>query len=261
MTADGRPMGDVTGDGLTLIPVGTGGAYSRQGEAQSCYLVRTPHHRVVFDLGSGAFNRLQAQCPPEELDAIVITHAHPDHCADLLALRVYLMIGPGRGARIRLLTPPGLVGQLAALTGPEAWDDVFAVEELREGETTLGDGLVMRAAEVPHIPPTHALRIDYDGRSVVYGADCADNEALVELARDCDVLLLECSLGPQAVPPGGPPHLGAREAAGIAARAGARRLLLTHIYPEHSREQTVTLARRHFAGPVALAVQGEGVRA
>lgn len=254
-------MGDVTGDGLTLVPVGTGGAYARRGEAQSCYLVRTPRHRVALDLGSGAFNRLQAECRPEELDAIVITHAHPDHCADLLALRVYLMIGPGRGTRIRLLTPPGLVERLAALAGPEAWHDVFAVEELREGRTDLGDGLVMHAAEVPHIPPTHALRLEHGGRSVVYGADCAENDALVELARDCDVLVLECSMGPHEVPPGGPPHLGAPEAARIAARARARRLLLTHIYPEHDRERTLAAVRAGFAGPAALALQGEAVRA
>lgn len=251
----------MTGDGLTLVPVGTGGAYARRGEAQSCYLVRTPRRQVVLDMGSGAFNRLQGECRPEELDAIVVTHAHPDHCADLLALRVYLMIGPGRGARLRLITPPGLVERLSALTGPEAWDDVFAVEELRPGLTELGDDLVMRAAEVPHIPPTYALRLEHGERSVVYGADCAENDALVELAQGCDVLLLECSMGPHAVPADGPPHLGAPEAARIAGRAGARRLLLTHIYPEHDRERTLAAARARFRGPVALATQGEAVPA
>lgn len=248
----------MSGDGLVLVPIGTGAAYARPGEAQSGYLVRGAGRAVMLDLGAGALNRLVGELPPEELDAVVITHLHPDHCVDLLALRVYMLFGPGRGTRLRLLGPPGMIARLAALAGDEGWDEAFAVEELTAGAYDLGGGLTLRAVEVPHLPPTFALRLETAGASVVYGADCAENPALAELARGCDLLLLECSFGAEA-PTREMPHLGAREAARMAEAAGARRLLLTHCYPEHDRDRALALARAGTGAPVDWARQSEAV--
>ncbi len=247
---------------LTLVPVGVGAAYSRPGEAQSAYLVRAAGRAFCLDMGAGALNRLQDLMRPEDLDAVVITHLHPDHCADLLSLRVYMAWGPGAGRRMRVLGPPGLHDLLVGFTGPEGWGEAFDFEALEAGggEVDLGGGVVLRHAEVPHLPPTHALRVDAGGQSVCYGADCGPNDALPALASGCDLFVAECSFGAGSVP-STVPHLNAREAAVMAAAAGARRLLLTHCYPEHDRDAALHAAREAYEGPVAWARQGEAVAA
>ena len=263
MARDARATGrHVTPSRLALVPIGVGAAYGRADEAQSCYLVRAGDRAVALDLGSGTLNRLQEQVAPEDLAALIVTHLHADHCVDLLALRVYLAYGPGGGRSVRVLGPPGLRDRLVGFGGSEAWDEVIRFEELtgEAGERDLGGGLTLRYRQVPHLPPTFALRVEGGGAAVCFGADCADNDELPELAAGADVLLCECSFGADEVPEG-LPHLNARQAGRIAARAGARRLLLTHCFPEHDRDAALEAARREFGGPVAWAVQGAEVAA
>ena len=265
MARDARATGrDVTAPRPALLPVGVGAAYARPGEAQSCYLVRAGGRAVALDLGSGALNRLQRHIPPEDLDALVITHLHPDHCVDVLSLRVYLTYGPPSGRTLRVLGPPELLSRLDALDpvgGPDRWDAVrFEPLTGGEGERDLGGGMTLRYREVPHLPPTFALRIDAGGGAVCFGADCVDNEALPALAEGADVLVCECSFGGDPVPEGAM-HLNGARAGGIAARAGARRLLLTHCFPEHDRDAALATAAEAFGGPVGWATQDEVVAA
>ena len=263
MARDVRATGrDVTPPRPVLVPVGVGAAYARPGEAQSCYLVRVADRAIALDLGSGTLNRLQEHLPPERLSALVITHLHPDHCVDLLALRVYLAYGPGRGHALRVLGPPELRRRLMDFGGSDAWDEVIRFEDLTgdAGERDLGGGVTLRYGQVPHLPPTFALRVEAGGGAVCFGADCADNDALPVLAAGADVLLCECSFGAGEVP-AGVPHLNGRQAGGIAARAGAGRLLLTHCFPEQDRGAALADAREAFPGPVEWAVQDEAVAA
>jgi ribonuclease BN (tRNA processing enzyme) len=264
MARDVRATGrDVTPPRPVLVPVGVGAAYARPGEAQSCYLIRAGDRAIALDLGSGALNRLQEHVRPEDLDALVITHLHPDHCVDLLALRVYLAYGPGRGSALRVLGPAELRQRLVDFGGDDdGWDEVIRFEALAgdAGERDLGGGLALRYRQVPHLPPTFALRVEAGGGAVCFGADCADNEALPALAEGADVLLCECSFGAEEVP-AGVPHLNGRQAGGIASRAGARRLLLTHCFPEQDREAALAAARAAFGGPAGWAVQDEAVAA
>ena len=246
------------GDSLTLTPVGVGAAYARPGEAQSAYLVASGDTCVCFDLGGGALNRLQTLVAPERLSAIVISHLHADHCVDLLSLRVYMGWGPGRGSRIRVVGPAGLRDVLWGFAGDNGWDGIgFETLDEPGGAMDIG-ALRLTWAEVPHTSPTFALRIDDGAQSITYGADCGPNDALVALASQTDVLVAECSLG-VGVSGGGAIHLSATDAGTLARRAGARRLLLTHCYPEHDRDMVLAEASEAFGGPVAWARQGERV--
>jgi ribonuclease BN (tRNA processing enzyme) len=246
---------------LTLLPVGVGTAYARPGEAQSAYLVRGGARGVLVDLGSGALNRLQRHVAPEDLAAIVVTHLHPDHCADLLALRVYMAWGPGQGHRLVVHGPAGLRDRLGAFAGEDGWDAAFVFRPLAEegGALDLGGGLRLRYEQVPHAPPTFAARFDLDGASLCLGADCAPGAALPALAAGCDLLVLECSFGADEVPDG-IAHLNGASAGKLARAAGCRRLLLTHCYPEHDRDRALAAAAAAFGGPVDWARQDEEVR-
>lgn len=259
MVADARAIhGHVSDSRLRIVPVGIGSAYSAPGEAQSCYLVSAAGRAIAIDLGSGALNLLQRQIAPEELDAVVITHLHADHCVDLMALRVYMAWGPGAGRVLRVHGPPDLRDRLVAFSGSDGWDRSFVFEHLAPGggRIDLGEGVTLRHREVPHLAPTHAVRVDHDGRSICFGADCAPGDELVELARGCDLFICECSFGAEQVPEG-VPHLNAVDAGTIAARAGVGRMLLVHCSPEFDREEALTQARATFGGPVEWARQGE----
>jgi ribonuclease BN (tRNA processing enzyme) len=256
----GRSGGASSAARLVLVPIGVGAAYAASGEVQSSYLVRAGDRAVVLDLGAGALNRLQDEVAPQDLAAVIITHLHADHCVDLLALRVYMVWGPGAGRTLTVLGPPGLRERMIAFSGSEGWDSAFRFEELAgpEGEHDLGDGLSMRYREVPHLPPTFAVRLERAGGALCYGADCAPGPELPALARGCDLLLCECSFGADPVPDG-TPHLNARQAGLLAAEAGARHLLLTHCFPEFDRGTALAAARDAFGGPVGWARQGEAV--
>jgi ribonuclease BN (tRNA processing enzyme) len=97
--------------------------------------------------------------------------------------------------------------------------------------------------------------VEYGGRSVTYGADCAPNDALPDLARGSDVLLAECTFGTGEIPHG-VPHLNARAVGEIARRAGVGRLILVHGYPGVDRDAAVAEAAAIFGGPVEWAREG-----
>ena len=246
---------------LTLIPIGVGCACPAPGEAQSGYLVRAGASSVMVDMGSGVLTRLREEMAPEELTALVVTHLHPDHCVDLMGLEVHMVWGPAAGSPpLRVIGPPGLRERLIAFSGASGFDGAFAFEEFAAGagELRLADDLVMSHREVPHLPPTNAVRLERGGASIVLGADCAPGPALPELAAGCDMLVCEATWG--AGPPvEGVPHMTAADAGRAASRAAAGRLLLTHLDPALDAEATLAQARAHFSGPVALARPGEPV--
>ena len=245
---------------LEIIPMGAGAAFAQPDQAQSSYLVRAGDSSAVLDMGAGTFNRLLGEMDPCDLDVVVISHLHPDHLADLLALRVYMAHGPGIGHGLEVHGPPGLEARLAPVVGGESWAGV-TFHDLQAGEGTLLAGdLVISHCEVPHLPPTHAMRVDHGGRSITYGADCAPNDALPELARGTDVLLLECSWGTGELVPG-VPHLNAAAAGDMARRAGAGRLVLVHGSPDVDRDAAVAEAQAVFGGPVEWAREGQPVHA
>lgn len=242
-------------DPLRVTPVGVGAGYARVGEVQSAYLVQGAGTSLCLDLGAGALNALQAHITPHRLDALVISHCHPDHCVDLFALRVWMIWGPGRGHRLRVIAPSDLPDLLGAFAGVEGWETAFAFEPIGS-EHRVGD-LTLTTRAVPHSGPTHAIRVDAAEQSITYGADCRHNDALPSLAAGTDILIAECGDGTTSRAQ--PVHMTGDEAGRTAAAAGAGRLLLTHCYPEHDRDATLSAARAAFAGPVDWARQGETV--
>lgn len=246
--------------GLSVTPIGVGAAYARVGEVQSCYLVRAGDTHLCLDLGSGALNALQSHVAPQDVDAFVISHRHPDHCVDLLALHIYTYWGPGGRRQRRVLAPAGVEDGLRAVGSETGWSEALGFEVVDDGdEVNVGDATLTFAA-VPHIDTTLAVRVDCGGKSVVFGADCMDNDALVGLARDADILIAEAGDGPS--PRAESPHMSGSEAGGIGHRAGVGTLLLTHCFPEYDRDETLAAARAAYpGGRVDWAAQGTTVSA
>ena len=233
--------------------------------ANSGYLLRAGGFTLLLDCGSGVFSKLKATGDPLAVDAVLITHLHPDHMLDLIpyahALGYWYREA---GRRPRLLAPPGARAAFAQLGVTLSFDalleETFAIEEYSpEAEVAIGP-LTVRFAEVPHFIPAWACDFTAaDGRRFTFGADCASNEAIVQLAQDTDLLMLEATEGPE--PKAYPAdavhgHMSAQEAGELARRANAAQLLLTHYSDELDAGALRAAAETAFGRPVALAVEG-----
>ncbi|WP_263246344.1 MBL fold metallo-hydrolase, partial [Streptomyces sp. A13(2022)] len=109
----------------SLTVLGTCGAWPEAGRAASGFLLEAYGFRLVLDLGYATLPRLLARCTASEVDAVVITHEHPDHCADLSALCRVLLYGGGRRDRVPLYCPTGVLGRVQAMEPTEDLHEVF----------------------------------------------------------------------------------------------------------------------------------------
>ncbi|WP_069113078.1 MBL fold metallo-hydrolase [Jiangella alba] len=245
---------------MRLTVLGCSGSMPGPGSPASGYLIEADGVRLVLDLGNGALGPLQdvvGVAGLAELDAIVLSHLHPDHCMDLCGLYVALRYGLPSRRRIPVYGPGGTADRMAAAYGKEPDPGLSGEFDFREHPV---DGfrvgpLTVRVAPVVHPVAAYAVRVEHDGRSLVYSGDTAATPALVELARDTDLFLCEAAYADgDDNPPG--IHLTGREAGEHAAAAGARRLVVTHVPPWGDPQRAAEHASAVYDGPVELAVPG-----
>ncbi len=244
---------------MKLTVIGCSGSVPGPDSPASGYLVEAEGYRLLVDLGHGAFGALQRYCTPADVDAIVISHLHADHCIDLTAYIVALRYGGdgyglrGPERRIPLIGVPGTRDRLEAAYDPLArklgLHELFSFTTPTAGE--LGP-FAMSYAVVNHPTPTNAIRIAYQDRALVYSADTGESPALVELAQGADVLLCEASVGrdEELVPD---LHLTGRMAGEHADKAGVDRLIVTHVPPWNSVQEAADDAAQAFHGVVETA--------
>jgi ribonuclease BN (tRNA processing enzyme) len=239
---------------VRLTVLGCSGSTPGPDSPASSYLVEHEGFRLLLDLGSGAFGALQRHLDPAAVDAVVLSHLHPDHCLDLCPYVVHRRFGTGATlVPIPVLGPAGAHDRLAAAYDPAARGglrDVFGFETVSPGERELGP-FRLRLDRVSHPVETYAVRLETAGRALTYSADTGVSDALVRLAAGSDTLLCEASFvdGP-ANPPG--LHLTGREAGEHAAGAGVGRLLVTHVPPWIDRDRVLADASDAFAGTTEL---------
>ncbi|HEY7484751.1 MAG TPA: MBL fold metallo-hydrolase [Streptosporangiaceae bacterium] len=244
---------------MRVTVLGGCGAWPEAGRAASGFLVEHDGFVVALDLGYATLPNLLRVIPPERLDAVLITHAHPDHCADLHPLH--------RAWRMRAdALPPLRVyctdGVMARIEGLEGGEDVAELRETLDvrllvpgGTFDLGPWRVSNRY-LPHWVPNAGLRLDTGTASLAYTGDTGPSEEIVELARDASLLIADATWSGR--PPGSTPryNLTAAEAAGYAARAGAQALLLSHFWPGTDRARAVEAARACYDGAVRTADEG-----
>lgn len=252
MTAAHRP------GGIDLDIIGAGPAYTnRPGATGAAYLVRCAGTSILLDLGQGAFPRLANLLDPGALDAVLISHLHPDHFIDLVALRHYLRWGPGHPRRVRVVGPRGLDERLDALHAEAGFSAVaLDVEPIETGVQSIGS-LEVASARVTHTAESFGFRVSSgEGPGLVYSGDCGRPEDLEPLIQPGDTLLCEVSFGPGPVPADAA-HLDGPGVGGLAARTGAGRVLLTHILMTFDVDETIDAVRRIYGGPVTFVEPGD----
>jgi ribonuclease BN (tRNA processing enzyme) len=250
---------------VRLTILGCSGSVPGPNAAASGYLLEAEGFRLGLELGNGAFAQLQTVLDPFDLDALVLSHLHSDHCADVNALTVLRRYHPAppypaRPRRLPLYAPPDAPARLASAYAADPIEraaadlsDVYDFHVLREETTQIGP-FDVTAAAVNHPTPAFGLRISYGGSLLAYTGDTGPCRALGELADGVDVLLSEASWTDAADRPAGV-HLSGKQAGELAKAAGVDRLLLTHIAPWTDREAVLAEARATFP-EAGLVTQG-----
>jgi ribonuclease BN (tRNA processing enzyme) len=226
-------------------------------------LVRSGGAALLVDIGSGALGRLRETLDYTALDCVIVSHMHADHFFDLVPLRQGLKHeAPPRAQRMPLWLPPNGLAALEALrravspdAGGDFFDEVFAVSEYDPAQTLRVEDIELKFARTRHFIEGYAVRASCGGESFVYSSDTAPCNGVVELARSSPFFLCEAALG-LGSEDGERGHSSAWEAGEMAARAGVKRLALTHYSASWEAEALVEAARRSFSGMVALATDG-----
>lgn len=245
---------------MELTVLGCSGTYPVAGRPASGYLVSHQETTLWVEAGPGTFTALCGLMDPHRLDGVFLSHRHPDHCADFFALYHALAYGGYEGGPLPVICPPGLADLLSGFAGGAAMRETFSFTEgTEDGELEIG-GLRITTAPANHPPPTLAARFSASGRSLAYTADTGPSREVEEMAAGCDLLLAEAALQEPRRPEFPAHHMTGREAGEMASRAGARRLMLTHLRPRMHPERTMLEAEAAFAGEVSLAAPGAKVR-
>jgi len=240
----------MSGMSLRFTVLGCAGSYPGPGDACSGYLVRSPGATVLVDIGSGVLANLQEHVTIADLDAVVITHEHPDHWLDLPVLRnamkyVLSLEGlPVYGPAAALAKASALIEELEPTL---LWTVVDPASVVSVGDQTL------RFSRTAHPVETLAVRFGAAGRSLAYSADTGPEWSPDAWLAGIDLLVAEATLPESHVDRAPGLHMTGRLAAELAKSSGVPRLLLTHLTPGIDPKAQLSDATAAFDGLVDVA--------
>ena len=233
--------------GLSVTILGCSGSYPGTGAACSSYLVRSSTTTIWLDAGSGSLANLQRHVAITDVDAVVLSHEHPDHTGDLtgfyVACKYYL-----HRERVPVYAPAGVADTVYYSGEPIAWHDVA------DGDAVDIGGLRLTFSRTDHPTETLAVRVDGDGRSLGYSADSGPRWSLAKLGPGLDLALCEATYLSDSE--GKAQHMSARQAGQSARDAGVGRLVLTHQQPGVDPEAARAEGAEAFGRDVDVAVVG-----
>lgn len=242
---------------MRLTVLGSSASYAGVGQACAGHLVEGGGVRLLLDCGNGVLANLQRVLDPTTLDAVFVTHYHPDHYVDLFALHALLRYAPeGPVARLRVYMPDGLFERMECMLserGSRDFEEAFELGVLAEGVPLSFGGLTVTPHEVVHTVPTYALAVEEAGRRLVYTSDCTLTDEVRSAVAGADFVLTEATLPEEYANVA--PHLTASEAGTLAASAGAQQLALVHVWPTNDRALMARLATDAFGRPAHVATE------
>ncbi|MGI5848532.1 MAG: MBL fold metallo-hydrolase [Christensenellales bacterium] len=231
---------------MKLFCFGKYGPYPKAGHACSCYMLNSQGRNIIIDLGCGALSKVLNRLRLQDIDAIVLSHLHADHMGDMLTLRYALSAARKMGKRsdpLSVYMPNQPIAEALLITSNEMINPVY----ISDNSICSICGIEVSFALMPHAVPSYAMAFRTQGKTFVYSGDTKDNDRLASFAKDADLFLMEAALlsthkTPDAL------HVSAVDAGRIGKEAGAKRLLITHIFPEYDENAVLHEAKQHYPG-------------
>ena len=243
--------------GITVL--GCSGTWASAASPCSGYLVDHGDTRIWIDCGPGTLTALQRHCEIGDVDALVVTHEHPDHCLELPVLRNAMVYGLGL-TRMPLYAPRGVLALLEKLIGSRGLTPSFEPKMVSEGSVAKIGGVRLQFSRTDHPVETVAVRIEREDRSgsaIVYSADTGPDWSVAALGPDIGVALVEATFLDADVGESASVHRTAAQTGADAKAAGVDRLVVTHVPPTGDGEAHRAEAEAHFGAPVLLAAPDE----
>ena len=239
----------ISSSGISVTVLGSDGSFPGPAGACSGYLLRSRGTNIWVDAGSGTMANLQRHIPLEDIDAVVITHEHPDHWTDLEGLAIAFKWSLRRDGPV--VFAPGGIRELMRV-GSAA--DVLSWREIDESSQVSAGRVELSFSRTDHPVPTFAVRAECDGRRFGYSADSGPEWGLAQLGDDLHLALCEASF--LSDKEGTVQHMSARQAGVSAAEAKAERLVITHLMPGVDRGASRMEAENAFGSEVEVAHLG-----
>lgn len=240
---------------LAITVLGSSGTWSSASNACSGYLVEHDGWRVWIDCGPGSFAALQQHCELAEVNALVISHEHPDHCIELPMIRNAMRYGLDV-ERMPLYAPRGVLALLETLVGSRGITPSFEPKMIGDRSVARVGPLKLSFSRTDHPVETLAVRIEPDaqpGRAIVYSSDTGPGWSVAALGPDIALAIVEATFLEAETGESAAVHRTATCTGEDARAAGVERLVLTHILPTSDPEAHRLEASAAFRGEVELA--------
>ncbi len=250
---------------MKLTVLGCWAPYPRAGGACPGYLLQAGGNNILIECGNGVLSNLQKHIDFRHLDAVIISHFHPDHYMDLYCLRHAVSGARRLNPDLRPLpvylpnTPEEPFRQLSQYTDAFLINSIEQLPSVRQNGQNIYEvffGSIKAAfMRTDHPLPTFAVLAEGEGK-IFYSADTRWTDYLPVFAAGADVALCEASVIEEDREYASVGHLTARQAGELAAQAGAARLVVTHFWPEYNLETIKAEAESGFGRPVTVAAEG-----
>ena len=239
---------------MRITVIGFWGGYPGKKEASSGYLIEHEGFKLLLDCGSGVLSQLQEYIKPSELDAVLLSHFHTDHIADIGVLQHALLIDQMLGHKKAPL-PIYAHNEDQASAEQLTYKSNTVWEPIVENRSSQIGPFQVKAIKTRHSVPCYAYMIEAGGRKLAYTADTSYFPELSSFFKDAHVLLSECNFyeGMDAEKAG---HLTSVQAGKIARDAAVRTLVLTHLPHFGDHDNLVNQAEQVYTGDILLAKTG-----
>jgi len=243
---------------MKLTVLGSGTGLSDANRACSGYLLESQQNFIALDFGTGAFKNLQKVLHPSKLNAMFFSHYnHLDHVGDLPGFlfnrKGFCERNPNEARQLNLFGPTGF--EAFARKMLEAFPFLLMTNfpvnaEEMHYSTKKVFNFTVKSKPVEHSENSLGFRIEANGKTIAYSGDTEYCDEIIDLGQNADLLVLDCSYAGEEKHEG---HLNATECGEIAKKANAKRLLLTHFYPEAENEDIAAQAAKAFKGQIFVA--------
>jgi ribonuclease BN (tRNA processing enzyme) len=232
--------------------LGTGTIRTEQNLACSSSLIFAEKSRILIDCGPGCILRLhESGILIREINHIFITHFHPDHISDLIPLLFAFYHTSSPKNSIEVWGPSGLNNLLQNLIrayGQWISSPLFIFHELKENELIHSD-FKINWFKVYHNEESIGYRFQIGSKIISFSGDSGYCPELIELSKNADLAIFECSFPDSQSDPF---HLNPSAVAKIATVSGAKKIILTHMYPEVLVEKPRQIIQEIYRGRVLI---------
>ena len=217
---------------MKLTVLGNNGPFPCAGGACSGYLITEGQTNVLIDCGNGVLSNLQKVIPISDISLIILTHLHSDHISDMMVLRYAVKIKnkrEGTNKIIDVYAPPQPEEEYKRLN----IKDAFKLNPISEESVIKQGPFKFTFKQMTHPVMDLAVCVNNGSKKFVFSGDTSFNEKIIDFSKNSDLLMLDAGFLNKDKTQPNVPHLTAGECGKIAKEACAKRLLLTHFWPEN----------------------------